>query len=246
MVDGESAGGGRSAAIPSLPAPPLILDPSSSRAVAKAVAALRDGLVAVIPTDTVYGVAAALDRPPALDRLFALKGRPASKPLPVLVSSPAHLGGLLADGDWQIVEFAAKFWPGALTLVAPARRGLPVQVVGHDAWGRRTVGVRLPALPLAVEIIDRCGGALAVTSANRSGENPACTGAEATAAIGPAVDVILDAGPCTGGVASTVVSINGTELDIVREGEISGVVLRVAWTKFRSRAVRSLRSDGVR
>jgi len=208
---------------------PLVIDPSQPEAVEWTVEALRAGSVAVIPTDTVYGVAATLGHPQALDRLFAIKGRPTAKPLPVMLSSPAHLGAVSAEGGCRLMEFAAAFWPGALTIVLAALPGLPIQVVGRDGSGQPTVGVRIPAHALAIEIVEGCGGALAVTSANRSGGRPARTAAEAVAALGPAVDLVVDGGECRGGVASSVVSFEGSRLRVIREGAIGRVALEAAW-----------------
>lgn len=212
---------------------PRILDPSAPGTIESVVAALHGGSVVVIPTDTVYGVAAALDHSPALDRIFEIKGRATAKPLPVLISSSDHLRDVSVAADERLLDFAARFWPGALTIVLPARPSLPVQVVGRDAAGEPTVGVRIPAHSLAVEIIERCGGALAVTSANRSEKPPARTGVEAAVGIGPAVDLVVDGGLAAGGVASSVVAFDGSRLRVLREGGIPRRALETAWEETR-------------
>ena len=125
----------------------------------------RDGLV-VFPTDTVYGVGARLDRPAGLARLYAAKGRPAEKAIPVLVAGAEHLARLTRDLPPGAAAFAARFWPGALTIVLPRSDAVPDLVTA----GGDTVGLRMPDHPFALDLITRCGGALAVTSANRSGE----------------------------------------------------------------------------
>src|SRR5687767_13504314 len=137
---------------------PEILPIASKAAVARAAAVLRGGGLVVVPTDTVYGLAAALDRPEALRRIYEVKGRTASKPLPVLLSEPSALSLAAAEPCPAIVRFAERFWPGPLTLVIPARGDLPAAVVGPDG----TVGVRVPDRDDARRLISLAGGALAV------------------------------------------------------------------------------------
>src|SRR5688500_6652937 len=119
---------------------PEILPIASERAVARAAEVLRASGLGVIPTDTVYGLAAALDRPEALRRVCEVKGRAATKPLPVLLSDPGMLPLAVAEPTAAIVRFVARFWPGPLTLVIPGRINMPAAVVGPDG----TVGVRVP------------------------------------------------------------------------------------------------------
>jgi tRNA A37 threonylcarbamoyladenosine synthetase subunit TsaC/SUA5/YrdC len=101
--------------------PPPIFRGSAPSTVKRIVGAIRQGAVVAIPTDTVYGIAAALDKPEALDRVFDIKGRPRGKPLPVLVSAVSHIGAVSVGFDERTLALAARFWPGALTIVVPAR-----------------------------------------------------------------------------------------------------------------------------
>ena len=141
--------------------------------VLRAAHALRTGEVVAMPTDTVYGLAAAIDRPDAIDRLYAIKGRPAEKAIPVLISDPEHVQKLTPRLSTTAARLARNFWPGALTLVLAALPDLPRGVTTVTSDGMETVAVRVPDNRLARAIIAAAGGALAVTSANRSGAAPA-------------------------------------------------------------------------
>lgn len=206
--------------------------PSNNRRALKGAAAILDqGGLVVIPTDTVYGVAARLDRPGAIARLYVAKGRPEEKPIPVLIASPAQLARLTRDLPAAAAAFVARFWPGALTVVLPRSAAVPDEV----AAGRDTVGLRMPDHPFALALIAACGGALAVTSANRSGEPSLRDAREVAAAIGGAVDLIVDGGVTAGGQASTVVALDAAGPRVLREGPIGAAALRAAWEAARER-----------
>jgi L-threonylcarbamoyladenylate synthase len=186
----------------------------------------RGGLV-VIPTDTVYGVAARLDRPEAISRLYVAKGRPEDKPIPVLISSSEHLTWLTRDLPTGAATFAAHFWPGALTIALPRSAAVPDLVVA----GADTVGLRMPDHPFALALIAACGGALAVTSANRSGEPSLREAAAVAEAIGGAVDLIVDGGTTPGGLASTVIALDDAGPRVLREGPVDAATLHSAWAR---------------
>ncbi|MGH2747400.1 MAG: L-threonylcarbamoyladenylate synthase, partial [Actinomycetota bacterium] len=158
-----------------------------------ALAALRDGRLVVMPTDTVYGVAALLSLEEAVAALFVAKGRPESKAIPVLVGSLEDLEAI-AELDERARRVGTALWPGPLTLVLRRRAGFEVDLGGTE---NETIAVRIPDHPIALELLDR-SGPLAVTSANRSGEPPATTPAAARAALGQSVAVYLDGGTCVG------------------------------------------------
>lgn len=171
----------------------------------------------VVPTDTVYGVAARLDRPEAISSIFRLKERPEDKPLPVLGSSVEQLGAV-AEIDERARDLAGAFWPGPLTLVLPRRPGFEVDLGGPDDGV--TVGVRVPRSPLLASLLEG-SGPLAVTSANLSGRPPAATVEEARAAFGDKVTIYLEEGR-GGGRASTVVSLVRPDgFEILRPGPLS-------------------------
>lgn len=189
--------------------------------VERATAALRDGQAVVVPTDTVYGVAALPTVPGAVDRLYALKGRPADMPIAVLVADLEQVWAL-ADRSDRAVRLADAFWPGPLTLVLTRRPGLDLPLGGSAA----TIGVRWPDHVLIARLA-RAVGPLATTSANRTGEPTPATAAEAAASLVGDVAVVLDGGPCAG-TASTVVDVTGPDLRVLREGELTEARLRAA------------------
>ncbi len=194
-------------------------------ALAQATAVLDRGGLVVIPTDTVYGVAARLDRPEAVARLYVAKGRPEDKPIPVLISSPDQLARLTRDLPAGAATFVARFWPGALTVALPRSSAVPDLVVA----GGDTVGLRMPDHPFALALIAACGGALAVTSANRSGEPSLREAAAVAVALGDAVDLIVDGGETPGGVASTVIALDDGGPRVLREGPFDAATLHAAW-----------------
>lgn len=169
----------------------------------KAVEVLNRGGVAVIPTDTVYGLAARPDFPAAVDRLYTIKGRELAKPIAILASdleAIARFGYPLAG---KARELAERHWPGALTMV-----------IGKE-------GFRIPDLAATRELIAACGGVLRVTSANLSGRRPATDAHAALAAVGLSADCVVDDGISPGGVPSTVVRVNADgSLEVLREGAI--------------------------
>ena len=207
-----------------------LLPANGPNAIEWAVERLLEGGVIVFPTDTVYGLAASLHRPDQLDRIYRIKGRDEGKPLPILVaSSEDALNWTLGLTEEQAL-LLDQYWPGPLTLVVPAGLNVPRQAQAADG----TVGLRSPNHPLALEIIARCGGAIACTSANRSGEPAATTAEEAAAALGADVDLILDGGATPGGISSTVVGFEGDELRLFREGPISLDHIQATWNELRS------------
>ncbi len=178
---------------------------------------LNDGNLVVIPTDTVYGIAARPDDPAAIAAVFAAKGRPSDKPLPILAATLSDLDRVALLGD--LARRAARHWPGPLTLVVPRAPGFDFDLGGAPGGGAQSQGVavRVPACEVALELL-RTTGPLAVTSANLSGDRPATTVAEARAALGGKVRAYLDGGLCAGR-PSTVVSLVG-ELELLRAGPI--------------------------
>lgn len=189
-------------------------------AITEAAATVRAGGVIAMPTDTVYGFAAALDRPPALARLFEMKERSASKAIPILLGSGQDVFKIARELPAAANILAQRFWPGALTIVLIAREGLPPEVLTRDSTGIPTVAVRVPANRTALEIIAAAGGALAVTSANLSGMAPARSALEIARMGHLAPDLIVDEGPAVGGIPSTIVRPLDGMLEIVREGAI--------------------------
>jgi L-threonylcarbamoyladenylate synthase len=196
--------------------------------VLRAADALRAGQVIAIPTDTVYGLAAALDQPDAIERLYSLKGRPAEKAIPVLIADRAHVSLLTPCLSATAERLAWVFWPGALTLVVSGLPGLPPGVTTITSDGIKTVAVRVPDNPVARAIIAAAGGALAVTSANRSGGEPAVEAGEVRELELPVPLLIVDGGRAPGGRPSTIVDATTETPEILREGAIPAFAVSAA------------------
>lgn len=182
----------------------------------EAVHALSRGALVVLPTDTVYGIAADAFDPRAVTRLLAAKGRGRQKPPPVLVGSESTLDGLATEVPDQVRDLVAAFWPGPLTIICLAHPTLAWDLGDTDG----TVALRMPKDETALALLRRTGP-LAVSSANLAGEPSARTAAQAVGYFGDGVAVYLDAGRAGGGVASTIVDATAERLTIVREGALS-------------------------
>jgi len=189
---------------------------------ARAASVVCAGGLLVMPTDTVYGLAAALDSPCALDHIYEAKARPRDMALPVLLSSIDAAAPLLAEPlSAGARSLAERFWPGALTMIVRASAAVPERVTA----GLGTVGLRVPDSAVAREIIAAAGGALAVTSANLSGaESPRDVDAVPPELLAH-VSLIVDAGPCPVGVPSTVVDLTGPEPRVLREGAVPAALV---------------------
>jgi len=188
----------------------------------QAVESLRQGKVVAFPTDTVYGVGADPFQPDAVRKLYHIKGRPLDKPIPILVGSLGAVEHVARDLPPAFFALVKQFWPGALTLVVPAR-ALPPEITA----GGTTVGVRMPAHPIALELLRRFGGAIATTSANVSDAPPATNAVAVQEQLGEQIAFILDGGPTLTKVASTVLDLSVSPPRIRRHGGISAEQLSV-------------------
>ena len=184
--------------------------------ISQATEALRSGGVVAFPTDTVYGVGADPFQPEAVRKLYQIKGRPIDKPIPILVGSVDDVQRVAQNLPTIFDQLAEQFWPGELTLIVEAK-ALPSEVTA----GGHTVGVRMPDHPLALALLQRYGGAIATTSANKSDEPPATSAAEVRAELGELVGVILDGGQTATRIASTVLDLSVLPPVILRHGGIS-------------------------
>lgn len=193
-------------------------------AVERAADALRAGELVVLPTDTVYGIAADAFRPKATNRIFTAKLRSRTFPLPVLIRSQKQLPGIVAEVPEACDRLVARYWPGPLTIVLREAEDL-VWDLGHS---QGTVAVRMPLDDVCLAII-REVGPLAVTSANLSGQAPATTAAQATGMLGAGVAVYVDDGPRDDARPSTIVDLTRSEPYLIRDGELPpDEVMRVA------------------
>lgn len=180
----------------------------------------RNGIMAV-PTDTFYGLAAHPFQAAALERLFALKERAPEKPVLVLVDGEARLPQVVREVPEVATRLMARFWPGPLTLIFPGQPGLPRLLTG----GTGTIGVRQPRQDLTCRLIAALGYPITGTSANRSGHPPLIRAAEVDREFGGQVDLILEAGPCPGGLPSTIVEVTSFPPRLVRAGAIPPAAL---------------------
>ncbi|HEY6347195.1 MAG TPA: L-threonylcarbamoyladenylate synthase [Bryobacteraceae bacterium] len=187
-----------------------------SLSIKEAAARIRAGGVVAFPTETVYGLGANALDPSAVRRIYELKARPATSPLIVHVSSAEMARGVVAEWPPLAEDLARRWWPGPLTMVLPKSAAIPEIVTA----GLSTVGVRMPAHPVARELIEEAGVPIAAPSANRfTGLSPT-TAAHVRAAFGDSIGV-LDGGPSQVGIESTVVAIESGNLKLLRPGMIA-------------------------
>lgn len=191
--------------------------------IAAATGALRRGELVIVPTDTVYGVAADAFSPLAVMSLLGAKGRGREMPPPVLISNVGTINALARDIPAWVHQLLDKFWPGPLTVVCREQSSLKWDL-GET---RGTVAVRMPEDSVTLELLGRTGP-LAVSSANLSGQPAALDAAAAAAMLGPATAVILDAGPSARGEGSTILDCTGVQPRILRDGALKKSVLAAA------------------
>lgn len=178
--------------------------PATDAAIARAVALLRDGRPVALPTETVYGLAADAASAAAVAAIYRTKGRPDFNPLIVHVADIAA-ARCLAIFDARAERLAAAFWPGALTLVLPLADD--ADVAPAVTAGLPTIALRCPAHAVMRSVLAACGMPLAAPSANRSGGISPTTAAHVAASLGLAVPLIIDGGPCSAGLESTIVAL---------------------------------------
>jgi L-threonylcarbamoyladenylate synthase len=185
--------------------------------VERAVAVLRAGGLVAFPTETVYGLGADATNPQAVARVFAVKGRPTGHPLIVHLAPSADLGCWAAEVPDAARILAEACWPGPLTLLLRRSALVPDAVTG----GRDTVGLRVPAHPVALALLEAFGGGIAAPSANRFGHVSPTTADHVRADLGDAVDLVIDGGPCAVGVESTIVDCTVDPPEVLRPGGVS-------------------------
>jgi L-threonylcarbamoyladenylate synthase len=180
-----------------------------------AAAALRRGGVVGYPTETFYGLGALARDGAAVARIALAKGRAEGKPLPLIAADRAMVGEVAEVGPLA-ARLADRFWPGPLTLVLPARPGLPAAVTA----GTGTVGIRVPGSEVARALSREAGGPIVSTSANPAGRPPPARAEDLEPALRGRLDAILDCGPTPGGLPSTVVAVEGGRVRLVRPGAV--------------------------
>lgn len=187
-----------------------------------AVQALRDGELVAFPTETVYGLGAHAGHPGALQRVFELKGRPSNHPLIVHLDSPRFLMRWARELPVAAEKLAERFWPGPLTLVLPKAETVNPLITG----GQDTVAVRVPAHPMAQQLLTAFGGGIAAPSANRYGRLSPTRPEHVRDEFGDAVRVVMDGGECKLGLESTIVACLGGTVRLLRPGGITLSQLR--------------------
>lgn len=196
--------------------PMIRVDSGDDRAPRRAIEALKQGQVLVFPTDTVYGLGCRIDDERAVRRVFEIKRRSTTDPVPVLLADPAQLEEYARTVSPAARRLIARFWPGSLTLVVRRSDRVPALVAG----GRETVAVRVPDHPVPRALIRSAGVPIVGTSANSHGMPAPATAQQAIFDLGDRVDLVLDGGRARLGRESTVVDVTGDTPRLVREGAI--------------------------
>ena len=209
--------------------------------VRRAAEVLKRGALVGFPTETVYGLGADASSREAVARLYAAKRRPADHPVIVHFASAEQAFAWARDVPAGARKLAQKFWPGPLTLVLKRSKKAGDFVTG----GQDTIGVRVPAHPLAQELLKAFGGGIAAPSANRFGQVSATTAAHVRADLGEVVELVLDGGPSEVGIESTIVDLSGEGAVLLRPGRISRLELeKVLGTLVQEKRADSPRHSG--
>jgi L-threonylcarbamoyladenylate synthase len=214
----------------------LAMDPAhpDDAMLARAAAVLRAGGLVAFPTETVYGLGGHALNPAAVERIYAAKGRPATNPVIVHVPDVAAAQAVAAAWPPEAQRLAEAFWPGPLTLVLPKQPVVPdVATAGLPA-----VGVRIPSHPVALALLRAAGIPVAAPSANRYTELSPTSAAHVARTLGDRVDLIVDGGPSSVGIESTVVDLTDTAPRLLRPGAITAEQLATVLGRPVSRAVR--------
>jgi len=192
-----------------------ILRIKNASALPKALSIIASHQLVAFPTDTVYGLGAAIDSSQAIDQLYLVKGRDTAKAIAVLLGDQDALQKITAGMSRMAERLAERFWPGPLTLVVARRPELPANLSPSN-----TIGVRMPDHPVALRLL-RKSGPLAVTSANLSGAENTTTAQEVYDQLGGRIPLILDGGRTPGGRPSTVVDCTTEEPLVLRQGPVT-------------------------
>lgn len=189
----------------------------SSTAISEALAALAAGEAIVYPTETFYALGVAALSPKALERLYAIKGREPDKPVALIAADTAMAFAVAREVPAAARILAEAFWPGPLTLVLPARDGIPASLIGADGG----VGIRVSSHPVARALAAGLSGPLTATSANLAGEPPAVEPQAVHRALGSKIKVFVGDGRLAGGAPSTVVAVDRAGMRVLRAGAVS-------------------------
>ena len=189
----------------------------SKEQISRAAEILKNGGLVAIPTETVYGLAANAFDKEAIRKIFLAKGRPMDNPLIVHIADIQMLSKLVADFPKTAKKLSETFWPGPLTMILPKSEKIPDEV----SAGLPTVAIRRPSHPVALELIKVSGLPLAAPSANRSGSPSPTTAQHVLSDLDGQIDAVLDGGPCSVGLESTVIALEGNTPRILRPGGVT-------------------------
>ncbi|MFQ5381639.1 MAG: L-threonylcarbamoyladenylate synthase [Dehalococcoidia bacterium] len=190
--------------------------PVDDDGISRAVTALGGGRLVILPTDTVYGIAADGRRDKGALRIGVAKGRPAGMPLQLLFAHSIDLVGRYARLSGPAVRLVDALGPGAWTIVTPAAPSFRAAYLGDN----QTIGFRIPDMPLVHRIVERIGGPIAASSANLHGQPSPLNCEDAVTQVGASCELALDGGPCPRGRDSTVIDCTSGDVRILREGAI--------------------------
>ena len=193
------------------------LTQTDAELLSQAVHALKQGEVIGLPTETVYGLAADARNVSAVRKIFALKGRPVDHPLIVHIADSAQLSKWAINIPEEAFVLAQHFWPGPLTIILKKHPSVPSEVTG----GQDTIGLRCPAHPLALTLLQQLDGGVAAPSANRFGRISPTTAQHVRDEFGDAVPTVLDGGECEVGIESTIIDLSSEQPRLLRPGMIS-------------------------
>ena len=201
----------------------MIRPGSDPAAIAEAAQRIRSGELVGFPTETVYGLGADASNDAAVALIFAAKGRPSDHPLIVHVASAAQVADYASDVPAFAARLIQAFWPGPLTLILPRRAGVAAAAAG----GQHSIGLRCPAHPVALALLQACGTGLAGPSANRFGRVSPTTAQHVQEELGEDL-LVLDGGPCTVGIESTIVDCTRGQPVLLRPGVLTRAQLEAA------------------
>ncbi|WKJ90076.1 L-threonylcarbamoyladenylate synthase [Methylomonas montana] len=207
-----------------------------------AVELLRQGQLVAFPTETVYGLGADASNPDAVAKIFAAKGRPADHPLIVHIAGAEQIDNWAEMVPEAALKLAKAFWPGPLTIILKKKASVPLAVTG----GQHTVALRVPANPVALQLLQAFGGGIAAPSANRFGHISPTQADHVAEELGDSVACILDGGPCSVGVESTIIDLTDEQPAILRPGRITRSQLKaVLQTEIRLSPQTKIRAPGM-
>jgi L-threonylcarbamoyladenylate synthase len=220
----------------------LILTSVNQQSIQHAVDLLREGRLVAFPTETVYGLGGDACNSEAVAKIFAAKGRPADHPVIVHIAEASQMQDWAADVPETAIHLAEAFWPGPLTIILNKKAEVPLAVTG----GQETVALRIPANPVALQVLHAFGGGIAAPSANRFGRISPTQAEHVAEELGDSVDLILDGGACTIGVESTILDLTDEHPTILRPGRITRSQIKaVLQTDVRLSTQSKIRAPGM-